>query len=64
MGRVKMNAKHEYEFVANYKLLQNVFKAKKLDKAGTSTPWLSLSNYLPSAHPRRETYKMQDAVRI
>jgi len=32
MGRVKMNAKHEYEFVANYKLLQNVFKAKKLDK--------------------------------
>jgi RP/EB family microtubule-associated protein len=33
MGRVKMNAKHEYEFIANYKVMQNVFKAKKIDKA-------------------------------
>lgn len=33
MTRVKMNAKHEYEFVANYKVLQNTFKAKKVDKA-------------------------------
>ena len=32
MTRVKMNAKHEYEFVANYKILQNVFRAHKLDK--------------------------------
>jgi len=32
MARVKMNAKHEYEFLANYKILQNVFKTKKLDK--------------------------------
>ncbi|KAG6853467.1 hypothetical protein C0991_004141 [Blastosporella zonata] len=32
MKRVKMNAKHEYEFVANYKVMQNVFKAKKIDK--------------------------------
>ncbi|TFK38944.1 microtubule binding protein [Crucibulum laeve] len=32
MTRVKMNAKHEYEFVANYKVMQNVFKAKKIDK--------------------------------
>ncbi|KII90537.1 hypothetical protein PLICRDRAFT_697077 [Plicaturopsis crispa FD-325 SS-3] len=32
MARVKMNAKHEYEFIANYKVLQNVFKAKKIDK--------------------------------
>ena len=32
MVRVKMNAKHEYEFIANFKILQNVFKAKKLDK--------------------------------
>jgi len=28
-----MNAKHEYEFVANFKVMQNVFKAKKIDKA-------------------------------
>jgi RP/EB family microtubule-associated protein len=32
MARVKMNAKHEYEFIANYKVMQNVFKAKKIDK--------------------------------
>jgi hypothetical protein len=33
MARVKMNAKHEYEFIANFKVLQNVFKAKKIEKA-------------------------------
>lgn len=33
MSRVKMNAKHEYEFIANFKVLQNVFRAKKIDKA-------------------------------
>ncbi|KAG9011780.1 hypothetical protein FRB90_007080 [Tulasnella sp. 427] len=32
MGRVKMQAKHEYEFLANFKILQNAFKAKKIDK--------------------------------
>lgn len=32
MTRVKMNAKHEYEYLANYKVMQNVFKAKKIDK--------------------------------
>jgi len=32
MARVKMNAKHEYEFIANFKVLQNAFKAKKIDK--------------------------------
>jgi RP/EB family microtubule-associated protein len=32
MARVKMNAKHEYEFIANFKVMQNVFKAKKIDK--------------------------------
>ncbi|RXW18541.1 hypothetical protein EST38_g7313 [Candolleomyces aberdarensis] len=32
MNRVKMNSKHEYEYVANYKVLQNVFKAKRIDK--------------------------------
>lgn len=33
MNRVKMNAKHEYEFIANFKILQNVFKTKKIEKA-------------------------------
>lgn len=37
MARVKMNAKHEYEFVANFKVLQNVFKAKKIDKVRLCT---------------------------
>jgi len=32
MARVKMNAKHEYEFIANFKVMQNVFKAKRIDK--------------------------------
>ncbi|KAF9446378.1 hypothetical protein P691DRAFT_673769 [Macrolepiota fuliginosa MF-IS2] len=32
MSRVKMAAKHEYEYLANYKIMQNVFKAKKIDK--------------------------------
>ncbi|KAJ7243843.1 calponin homology domain-containing protein [Mycena haematopus] len=32
MARVKMNAKHEYEYVANYKIMQTVFKTKKIDK--------------------------------
>ncbi|GBE85460.1 Microtubule integrity protein [Sparassis crispa] len=32
MSRVKMNAKHEYEFIANFKILQNVFRAHKVDK--------------------------------
>ena len=41
MARVKMNAKHEYEFIANFKVLQNVFKAKKIEKVcDISSPWL------------------------
>ncbi|KAJ7045109.1 calponin homology domain-containing protein [Mycena alexandri] len=32
MARVKMNAKHEYEYLANFKIMQNVFKSKKIDK--------------------------------
>lgn len=32
MTRVKMNAKHEYEFIANFKILQNVFRSHKVDK--------------------------------
>jgi hypothetical protein len=32
MNRVKMNAKHEYEFIANFKVLQTFFKSHKIDK--------------------------------
>jgi len=39
MNRVKMNAKHEYEYLANFKVLQNVFKAKRIEKVPhISTP--------------------------
>jgi hypothetical protein len=32
MSRVKMNAKQEYEYLTNYKVLQTAFKNKKIDK--------------------------------
>lgn len=32
MARVKMNAKHEYEFIANFKILQNAFRHHKIEK--------------------------------
>jgi microtubule-associated protein, RP/EB family len=32
MVRVKMNAKHEYEYIANFKIMQTAFKTKKIDK--------------------------------
>lgn len=32
MSKVKMNAKHEYEYLGNFKILQTVFKQKKIDK--------------------------------
>ncbi|OJT02164.1 Protein BIM1 [Trametes pubescens] len=32
MARVKMNAKHEYEFIANFKILQNIFRSHKVEK--------------------------------
>jgi len=41
MNRVKMNAKHEYEFIANFKVMQNVFKAKKIDKVRSYQKGLS-----------------------
>jgi microtubule-associated protein, RP/EB family len=64
MARVKMNARHEYEFIANFKVLQNVFKAKKIEKA---RPFLFLSHLSatlinPIAHTHRKTREMQNAV--
>lgn len=32
MARVKMNAKHEYEYIANFKIMQTAFKTKRIDK--------------------------------
>lgn len=36
MNRVKMGAKHEYEFIANFKVMQNIFKTKRIDKVCTN----------------------------
>ena len=64
MSRVKMNAKHEYEFIANFKVLQNVFKAKKIDKvrAPDDVPCQPSSSSC-AAHTHREAREMQNAVR-
>ena len=32
MSRVKFDARQEYEYLSNFKILQNYFKAKKIDK--------------------------------
>jgi len=64
MARVKMNAKHEYEFIANFKVLQNVFKAKKVEKV--CGRYIAARRIVPNileAHSRRKTRKMQNAVR-
>ncbi|KAF9438870.1 hypothetical protein BGZ76_003895 [Entomortierella beljakovae] len=33
MSRVKFSAKHEYEYLGNYKVLQNAFASHKIDKS-------------------------------
>jgi hypothetical protein len=59
MPRVKMNAKHEYEFIANFKVLQNIFKAKKIDKVPTRhIPVRRIAFNILEAHPRRKTCEM------
>ena len=76
MTRVKMNAKHEYEFIANFKVLQNVFKAKKIDKVRQTydlnhfianitifSLLLNFWSFVHPAYPGGETREMQDAVR-
>lgn len=66
MTRVKMNAKHEYEYIANFKVLQNAFKTKKIDKVGrdVTSVFPNLSDTYRAAHTGRKAGKMQDAVRV
>lgn len=62
MARVKMNAKHEYEFIANFKILQNVFRSHKVEKVRPPpTPNASFFLFL-LAYTCRETREVQDAV--
>lgn len=62
MARVKMNAKHEYEFIANFKILQNVFRSHKVEKVRLlSSPNPLFFSFL-SAYTCGETRQVQDAV--
>lgn len=65
MNRVKMNARHEYEFVANYKVMQNVFKAHKIEKvASQDTICLDRGLIIVElANTRRKASQVQNAVR-
>jgi hypothetical protein len=36
MSRVKFNARQEYEYLSNFKVLQNAFKSKKIDKVSSA----------------------------
>ena len=64
MTRVKMNAKHEYEFIANFKVLQNSFKAHKVEKVpGHFVVVQEIVLNILEAHSCRQTREMQDAVR-
>lgn len=66
MNRVKMNAKHEYEYLANFKVMQNVFKAKKIDKVRLLMPLpkthISDTAGRSTAYTSGETHQMQNAV--
>lgn len=46
MSRVKFDARQEYEYLSNFKILQNYFKAKKIDKVsrtrGGHVAWMGL----------------------
>lgn len=68
MNRVKMNAKHEYEYLGNYKVMQTFFKAKKIDKvcciSFCTLDHLKADHESIAARSRRSTDKMQNAVRI
>lgn len=63
MSRVKMNAKQEYEYLQNYKVLQTFFKTKKIDKVCDQLRYTRITlTMLPIAYTGRETGEMQDAV--
>ena len=63
MTKVKMNARHEYEFLANYKVMQDVFKKKKVDKV-CSLFSIESRSFDPSiASSGRKARQVQDAVR-
>jgi hypothetical protein len=64
MARVKMNAKHEYEYIANFKVMQTAFKTKRIDKVrSTATLSLGESHLLRAAYTCRKACEMQNAVR-
>ena len=63
MTKLNFAAKHDYEFISNYKVLQETFKRNKVDKVrvfwegdvGSQRRQLGLKSACVVAHPRRET---------
>jgi len=64
MARVKMNAKHEYEYIANFKVMQKHSKVKGLIRFAPSVA-LFTTVFIPTrtAHTGRKACQMQDQVR-
>lgn len=42
MSKINFAAKHEYEYISNFKILQDVFKRNKIDKVC----WTSILAYV------------------
>lgn len=49
MNKVKFEAKQEYEYLSNFRILQNSFKVHGVDKVRHGTP--SCKQYHPPAPP-------------
>jgi hypothetical protein len=65
MSRLNFGARQEYEYLANYKVLQDVFKKNKISKVGRQLEYKlkarTVTHAAVSAYPCRAADKMQDA---
>ncbi len=49
MAKVKWDARSDYEYINNYKILQRVFAKNKVEKVRVSPLWLVSCGFLPAA---------------